>query len=476
MMIFNINPVSAALFQIYILQLDEYDIFRYLKKISKVKRGKKQIKPFVWTSKAKAIFALSFLQILIVSVVISNLNLAFLIILILLGFEVFFIPLVISVILLYPLDYFIKHYLVSKATSKIRNLKNLKIIAIAGSYGKTTFKEILYSVLSEKYNVLKTPENVNTPVAISRLILSKLKEEHEIFIVELGEYYKGDIKKLCEITPPDISVVTGINEAHFERLKSIDTTVSTIFEVVTYSKENAVLVLNLADDLVRKNYKKYVKNKKIITFGDDKKSGLFAFDIKFNENDLTLGFKLNEGNSLIDSFNIPILAKYSLDDIIGSVQIAKILDTPLPFIKRGINKIKPIPHRLEPNFDKSKNIIFIDDTYNANPKGIKSAIEILSEFKNRRKIYITPGMVETGKANRQIHLDIAEYLSKVADIVILIDTSSSCFIKEGLKDNSFPDDKIKIYNHQQDVYDDLNSWTKAGDVVLFQNIWPENYV
>jgi len=476
MMIFNINPVSAALFQIYILQLDEYDIFRYLKKISKVKRGKKQIKPFVWTSKAKAIFALSFLQILIVSVVISNLNLAFLIILILLGFEIFFIPLVISVILLYPLDYFIKHYLVSKATSKIRNLKNLKIIAIAGSYGKTTFKEILYSVLSEKYNVLKTPENVNTPVAISRLILSKLKEEHEIFIVELGEYYKGDIKKLCEITPPDISVVTGINEAHFERLKSIDTTVSTIFEVVTYSKENAVLVLNLADDLVRKNYKKYVKNKKIITFGDDKKSGLFAFDIKFNENDLTLGFKLNEGNSLIDSFNIPILAKYSLDDIIGSVQIAKILDTPLPFIKRGINKIKPIPHRLEPNFDKSKNIIFIDDTYNANPKGIKSAIEILSEFKNRRKIYITPGMVETGKANRQIHLDIAEYLSKVADIVILIDTSSSCFIKEGLKDNSFPDDKIKIYNHQQDVYDDLNSWTKAGDVVLFQNIWPENYV
>ena len=109
-MIFNINPVSAALFQIYILQLDEYDIYRYLKKLLRVKRGKKQIKPFVWTSKAKAIFALSFLQILIVSVVISNLNLAFLIILILLGFEIFFIPLVISVILLYPLDYFIKHY------------------------------------------------------------------------------------------------------------------------------------------------------------------------------------------------------------------------------------------------------------------------------------------------------------------------------------------------------------------------------
>lgn len=476
MMIFNINPVSAALFQIYILQLDEYDVYRYLIKLHKVKRGKKQIKPFVWTSKAKAIFALSFLQILIASVMISNLNVVFLVILILMGFEIFFIPLVISVILLYPLDYFLKHYLISKATSKIRNLKNLKIIAIAGSYGKTTFKEILYTVLSEKYKVLKTPENVNTPVAISRLILSELKEEHEIFIVELGEYYKGDIKKLCEITPPDISVVTGINEAHFERLKSLDTTVSTIFEVITYAKENAVIVLNLADNLVRKNYKKYVNNKKIIIYGDEKKTGLFASDIKFNENDLTLDFKLNEGNNLVDYFSIPILTKYSIDDIIGAVQMAKILDTPLPFIKRGINKIKPIPHRLEANFEKSKNIIFIDDTYNANPEGVKAAISLLSEFKGRRKVFVTPGVAEAGRASRDIHLKIAKQLSRVVDLIILIRNSSTKYLYEGLKNNNYPHDKIKFYNHQEDVFEGSNLWTKSGDVVLFQNIWPESYV
>lgn len=473
---FNINPISAALFQFYILQLDEYDIFRFLKKLPKVKRGKKQIKPFVWTNKARAIFALSFLQILIAPVMISNINVVFLITLILLGLEIFFIPLVTSIIILYPIDYFLKQNLISKAKAKIEGMNKLKIIAIAGSYGKTSFKEILYTILSEKYKVLRTPENINTPVGISRLILSALDMEHEIFIVEMGEYYKGDIKKLCEITPPDISVVTGINEAHFERLKSLDNTVSTIFEIVMYSKENAVIALNLADNLVRKNFKKYVDNKKIIIYGGEKKTGLFASDIKFNENDLTLDFNLNEGNNLIDSFKIPILAKYAIDDIIGAVQIAKILDTPLPFIKRGINKIRPIPHRLEPNFDKSKNIIFIDDTYNANPQGVKEAIEVISRFKNRRKIYITPGMVETGKANRKIHLEIADYLSKVADLIVLIDTSSSRFIKEGLIKNNFPDNKIKIYKHQQDVYDDLIHWSKRGDVILFQNIWPESYV
>lgn len=476
MMIFNINPISAALFQLYILQLDEYDVFRYLKKLPKVKRGKKQIKPFVWTNKAKAIFALSFFQVLIASVMISNLNVVFLIILILLGLEIFFIPLVISVIVLYPIDYFSKNYLISKAKAKIRGMNKLKIIAIAGSYGKTSFKEILYTILSQKYNVLRTHENINTPVGISRLILSKLNTDNQIFIVEMGEYYKGDIKKLCEITPPDISVVTGINEAHFERLKSLDNTVSTIFEIVTYSKKNAVIALNFADDLVRKNYKKYVDNKKIIFYGNDKKTGLFVSDIKFNENDLTLDFKLNEGRDLIDSFSIPILAKYSIDDIIGAVQIAKILDTPLPFIKRGINKIRPIPHRLEPNFDKSKNIIFIDDTYNANPQGVKEAIEVISRFKNRRKIYVTPGMAEAGNASRNIHLEIAKQLSTVVDLVILIDTSSSRFIKEGLKKDNFPDDKIKIYKHQQDVYEDMSNWVKSNDVVIFQNIWPESYV
>lgn len=476
MMIFNINPISAALFQLYILQLDEYDIFRFLKKLPKVKKGKKLIKSLVWTTKAKLIYLLSLFQILLISWLMANLNLIFFAIILFVSLQLFFIPLTLSVLILFPIDYILKKIIISKAKSKIKKLNNLKIIAIAGSYGKTSFKEILYTILSEKYKVLRTPENINTPVGISRLILSALDMEHEIFIVEMGEYYKGDIKKLCEITPPDISVVTGINEAHFERLKSLDNTVSTIFEIVTYSKENVVIALNLADDLVRKNFKKYVDNKQITFYGDDKQTELFVSDIKFNEKDLTLDFNLNEGNNLIDSFSIPILAKYSIDDIIGAVQISKILDTPLPFIKRGINKIRPIPHRLEPNFDKSKNIIFIDDTYNANPQGVKEAIEVISRFKNRRKIYITPGMAETGKANRKIHLEIADDLSKVADLIVLIDTSSSRFIKEGLIKNNFPDDKIKIYKHQQDVYDDLNHWSKRGDVILFQNIWPESYV
>lgn len=477
MMIFNINPVSAALFQIYILQLDEYDVFRYLKKLLKVKRGKKQIKPFVWTSKAKAIFALSFLQVLIAGVMISNLNVVFLIILILLGFEIFFIPLALSVIILFPIDYVSKKIIIFRAKSKINKLNNLKMIAIAGSYGKTTFKEILFTILSEKYRVLKTPDSINTPLGISRLILSTLNNQHDIFIVEMGEYYKGDIKELCTITPPDISVLTGINEAHFERLKSLNNTVSTIFEVVENSKEGSVIVLNVDDKLIRENYKEYIKNKNVIMYGlQNSNVELKAKDINFNEETLILKFKLNENNKLIDSLNMKIIAEYAIADLIGVIQIARKLEIPWPIIKLGIKKLKPVPHRLAPKYDKTKDILIIDDTYNTNPEGVNEAINLLSKFKSRRKIYITPGMVETGIMNRKIHLDIGVKLSNVADLVILIKTSASQFMYEGLKNNKYSEDKIIFFESIHDVYDNLNTITKPNDVVLFQNIWPENYV
>jgi UDP-N-acetylmuramoyl-tripeptide--D-alanyl-D-alanine ligase len=477
MMIFNINPFKSALFQLYILQLDEYDIYRYLKKIYKVRRGKKQIKPLVWTNKAKVIFILAFIMVLLASLLFSSFNLLFLVLFLFIGFELFFIPLSISVMLLYPLDYVFKKLLISKAQNKIKSLKDLKIIAIAGSYGKTTFKEILYTILSEKYNVLKTPDSVNTPVAISRLILSSLDDKYDYFIVEMGEYYKGDIKNLCMITLPDISVITGINEAHFERMKSLETTVDTIFEVVENAKDNALIVLNSDDKLVSKSYMNYVKDKETLLYGlNTKTNGIRASDIKFNTDKPALEFDLYEGKELIDTFTIGLIAKYSIADIIGAVQIAKHLNIPWPFIKRGINNIKPISHRLEPNFDKSKNIIFIDDTFNANLEGVKVAIDVLAEFNDRRKVFVTPGVAEAGGASKRIHLEIAKKLSKTADQVILIRNSSTKYLFDGLKKNNFSDDRIKFYDHQQEVYDDMNSWTKKGDVVLFQNIWPESYV
>ena len=135
--------------------------------------------------------------------------------------SVVFYFLIFSTLILFPFDFIFKEIVILRAKNKIKKYrKNIKIIAVTGSYGKTTMKDAVSFVLSEKFNILKTEGNKNTILGISRLINKKLNEKTEIFIIEITAYRVGDIKKLCNLVlQPDISILTGINESHFERFK-----------------------------------------------------------------------------------------------------------------------------------------------------------------------------------------------------------------------------------------------------------------
>jgi UDP-N-acetylmuramoyl-tripeptide--D-alanyl-D-alanine ligase len=195
-----------------------------------------------------------------------------------------------ATVLLWPVDWAVKKVLVMRAKAKISDYTTpsasaatpplqegstagLTIIGIAGSYGKTTMKEVLAAVLSSKFKVIATPESVNTPVGIARWVLKKLdvpssvakatsspkgEEGTEIAIIEMGEHYRGDVEDICEIARPDIAVVTGINEAHLERMKKMDVIITTIFEIVSKAKAGALVVLNGDDKQVMEHYKEFV--------------------------------------------------------------------------------------------------------------------------------------------------------------------------------------------------------------------------
>ena len=380
-----------------------------------------------------------------------------------------------SVIILLPLDVLIKKLNIFQAQQKIKKLKNLKIIGITGSYGKTSFKEILAAILGVKYKVVYTPENKNTPLGISQVILKNLKPETEIFVAEMSAWQKGDIKTLCQIAPPDIAVLTGINESHLERFKTIENTISTKFEIVKYSKENSLVVLNADNDYIIKNYKKYVGNKRVIFFSKENENFLNykIKEITFNENTLKQNFILElEGKTY--QFEIPFLGEYAVAMTIGAILISKYLNLNETEIKIGLSLLKPIKHRLQPTL--RGDILIIDDSYNGNLNGVKEAIKVLSRFKNRRKIYVTPGLVETGSRNYEIHREIGKLLAPVADLVILIKNSVTNFIVEGLKENGFNPEKIIIYNTPFELEKNIKKIIKANDVVLFQNDWPDNYL
>src|SRR6185369_378849 len=142
--------------------------------------------------------------------------------------------------------------------AKLQNLPDVKIIGISGSYGKTTMKEVLKDVLCIKYNVLSTPESINTPVGIARWILKNLNDATEVAIVEMGEHYRGDVKEISEMVRPDIAVITGINESHQERMKSLSNIVGTVFEITEGLKPGGTVLVNADDKNIIDNHKKYV--------------------------------------------------------------------------------------------------------------------------------------------------------------------------------------------------------------------------
>ena len=467
------NIFKNVYFQLLLLQLEEYDLIRFLKAVAKTKGmapNRPVRKPLVFTAKLKTILAVSILIYLILVFFLFKtddissfrlISFAFFTGLYL-YFSFFF--LIIASILIFPFDFLVKEVTLFLAKRKIREFPNLKIIGIAGSYGKTGMKEFIATVLAQKYNVLKTPESVNTPFAISDLILKKLSQDTEIFVVEMGEYYRGDIKNICAITRPDIAVVTGINEAHLERLKTIGDAIATIFEIVENMDEKGIVLLNGNDDLVENNYKKFIPSREVYLY-KDKSGGEFDGNLP--------GYILKKGQSKIFFL---LLGAYNLDKIDAVEFLAKKLGLNENQIVAGIKNIKPVAHRLQPLVNRQTNTLIIDDSYNGNPDGVEEAINTLSQFKQRRKIYVTPGLVEMGKKTAEIHYNIGNKLAKVADLVVLIKNSVTPHIARGLKDGGLDENKIVFYESADQAYKNLNKIVKSGDVVLLQNDWPDNYL
>ncbi|MBL8029709.1 MAG: UDP-N-acetylmuramoyl-tripeptide--D-alanyl-D-alanine ligase [Candidatus Doudnabacteria bacterium] len=475
MKIFNVIK-----YQLYLLQLENYELVRYF-----VLLFKKGILPpvglrksLVWTKKALLLFSLAVATHLVLPAVVffyftSGLSVvsvryyalcALLLTAYYLLQFLYFILYTLYSVLFWPLDFIVKQIIIKKAKFKVKYLgSRIKIIGIAGSYGKTTMKHALTKVLGEKFKVLSTPESVNTSIGVARWILKEVDESAQILIIEMGEHYRGDIEALCKIARPDISVITGINEAHLERMGSLDEIASTVFEAVSYSKPGAVIVLNGDDKNVMGLYKEFVwKDHRVEKF----QISNFKFQ-KFNAEELFWTGNHPEAGEI----KIHLLGEYALGYADAAIQVAKSFVISWEEVRRGIEKIKPVEHRLQP-IRSAGDLLIIDDAYNGNPEGASEAIRVLSRIENRRKVYITPGLVEMGKATKEVHIEIGEQLVGVADIVVLIKNSVTPSIELGIKNRT----EIIWFNTAQEAHSKLSTILKPGDVVVFQNDWGDNYV
>ena len=334
--------------------------------------------------------------------------------------------------------------------------------AIAGSFGKTTMKEMLLTTLSEGKKVAATPGNMNTPLGISRFV-ERLTGDEEILIFELGEYYPGDIKELCELVQPTMGVITGINEAHLERFKTIDRTTSTIFELADYLK-NKNLWANGESPLVAKHMRAGMKSYTRKGVGKLKvqhaKTGLEGTD-----------FQVVGGGTKL-RIHSRLLGLHTIGPLAAVADMAAELGFTPKQIEAGLSATKPFEHRMQPQ--QAGDIWTIDDSYNGNPDGARVAIEFLAGIKGHRRVYVTPGLVEVGSATAEVHRAIGKQLASSVDVVILVQNSATPHIEAGLKSADFAGQVI-WYEDGLSCLDALPHITKPGDVVLLQNDWSDNY-
>lgn len=367
-----------------------------------------------------------------------------------------------------PFEEIIKRYYLKRAKNKLDKSKVLKI-GITGSYGKTSIKEILKTILSQKYRVLATPASYNTPLGIA--ITSKnLDSTHDIFIAEMGARSKGDIKELAALVKPSYGVLTGINNQHLETFGSPETIKDTKFELFENLAENGKGFFSTDSEGARELYERF-GGEKFCAGLSGENNLVTATDISTGQHGMSFTLVIRGEKPV--KCNTVLLGRHSVSNICLATAVAYKIGLTPQEIAQGINRIQSIGHRLElmPN---NKNIVIIDDSYNSNEDGIKAAMEVLDTFSGR-KIVLTPGLVELGKIENVANLAFGNLLAKHVDIVIIIGKHNAEMLINGLTAGGMDKSNIFFAKTLNKGNAMLNEMLREGDVVLFENDLPDNY-
>ncbi len=373
----------------------------------------------------------------------------------------------------FPMEMSIQKGYYRDAQRKISSMKKLIVIGITGSYGKTSTKYFLKTILSEKFNTLMTPESYNTPMGITRVIREQLTEEHEVFVCEMGARNVGDIRELTELTHPTIGILTSVGPQHMETFKSIDAIKGTKNELIEALPLNGTAVFNGDSPICKELAAATPVETLVYSVSEDIQDyAATATDVVTTEKGLRFTVKTKDGLSI--DCQTGLLGKHNVSNILGSVCVALKLGLTAEQIQMGISKIKPVPHRLE-LMPTSNGVIVIDDAFNSNPAGAKEAMETIRELGTGRKIVITPGMVELGAVEAEENRKLGRIMADCCDYAILIGLKRSQPLVDGLLEGDFPQDRIFVVATLNEATAKLGQVVKTGDVVLFENDLPDNY-
>ncbi len=367
-------------------------------------------------------------------------------------------PILLSSLVLFlsPVTKLAKEIYISRAKQKISSMKDLKVVGITGSYGKSSTKEFLHQILATKYKVLKTPENINTDIGVAKVILNKLNENHEIFIIEMGAYKIGEIANICKMRNPDIGILTAVAKQHLSLFGSLENIKIAKSELLQSVREGGLRIIN-GDNV---NSKDVAQNLGLesVTYGIKDK------DVEYKINDL----KEENGKIYFEVDGAHISAEvtgaHQALNITAAIIAAKEIGMTKIEIECAVKQINP-PEAVLSLRSGYRGSIILNDSYNSNLDGFIAAINVAKNQKVQgRKILITMGMIELGKESDEIHEEVARHAKDNFDLFIITRKEAYAPFAKVI-----PESKIKLIEDSDVLLKYMKKTVEQYDLILIEN-------
>ncbi len=388
--------------------------------------------------------------------------------------------LILGNLVMWPLEEASRQRFVRMARATIRRI-NPTVIGITGSYGKTTTKNFVAELLGGRFRAYATPKSFNTMLGISRAINTDLTDNYALdyFVVEMGAYFPGEIKRICGLTPPRIGIVTEVGPMHLERFKTLERTAIAKYELIAALPPDGVGIFNWDNLYVRGMM---AKNHPATRIGVSKTADpanppadvrLIASDVRETLDGLTFTVTDTQTGAT-ELFTVPVSGEHNVTNLLCAIAVGLHEGMTLKELAARAKSLSPSEARLVTQA-AGGGLTVINDAYSANPVGARSALRVLGLHQTGRRVLITPGMVELGTLMDSENRALGEFAAGYATDVILVGIERTRPLAEGLKTAGFPPDKVLAVERLSEAILWTQTHLASGDTVLYLNDLPDTY-
>jgi UDP-N-acetylmuramoyl-tripeptide--D-alanyl-D-alanine ligase len=435
---------------------------------------REQVKPLVFTARAKRLFGMALLVAVAPSVV-AGLAGGPLAAGVAGALTVLALPWLLGLanVVLKPYQQLENRRYVRAAQRRLREIRPL-VIGISGSFGKTTTKACVTAALDAHGPTYPTPASFNSFLGVVRAINEGLEPRHDAFVAELGSYRIGDVAELCELVEPRIGILTSLGPAHLERFGSMEAIEQAEGELADALPADG-LFLTRADDERCRRVARDRAGCRVILFSPaphpDADVWAESIAVSSGGTDFELRWRDDPDPLAIRS---RMLGEPNVANLLAAAALARDLGSTPAQIARALKRVAPPKHRLEPIVNEAGGIVVIDDSYNSNPVGAAAALKVLEAHEAGRRILVTPGMVELGTQEADENRRLGELAAKVCDVALLSGPLAQ-HIRAGLLDGGLDESRIILAPDGPSLHAELARLSRRGDVILFENDLPDVY-